>query len=158
MDTDRGRQNLDSLVKYRKESEEESRKHFLDQSRERLKKNIEVKIKTTMIGSLSHIEQAFGQLWGQGKPRESLTDQELAWEEIKDKLRTEILNQGNNQIRAAMAEINSYEVSWSRYHYTSNNGAANPIFGLNEDGSPKKLRHGTNPDGSIKLGPDRPEG
>jgi hypothetical protein len=94
---------------------QEAVERYARQSKERMRRNMETKIRTTMIGSLSVIEEKLGFLWGQGKPRSQLTDQELAMEEIKDELRTEILNNGNNQLRAAAAEINQYDIKWNRY-------------------------------------------
>jgi hypothetical protein len=62
------------------------------------------------------MEQKFGFLWGQGKPTSQLTDRERDMLYLKEELRTEILNNGNNQKRAAVAEINQYEVEWNRHH------------------------------------------
>jgi len=98
---------------------QEAVKRYALQSKERMKRNMETKIRTTMIGSLSVIDDTLGYLWGQGKPRSQLTDQEIEMEQIKEELRTEILNNGNNQIRAASAEINQYDITWNRYRYNS---------------------------------------
>ncbi len=119
---DRGDEGVvsDALMRIRKQREanrEASAERYASQSRERLRRNMETKIRTTMIGALSAVEQRFGSLWGQGKPRHLLTEDELRWDEIKEVLRTEILNNGNNQLRAAAAEIGQYEVSWNRYQY-----------------------------------------
>lgn len=111
------RDGLSRLVKHRKERRAESRNRYSEQSRERLKKSIETKIRTTMIGALALIEEKFGFLWGQDKSEDELTDHELDMEDLKEELRTEILNQGNAQLRAAQAEIDQYDVRWNRYQY-----------------------------------------
>lgn len=119
-DADRGDDGADRLrriVQHRELGRQDAAQRYSQQSRERLKRNIETKIRTTMIGSLSLVESKLGFLWGQGKPRGQLTEQESAMEELKDELRTEILNNGNNQLRAAIAEINQYEITWNRYQY-----------------------------------------
>jgi hypothetical protein len=103
------------LMRCKEGEKQEAVERYARQSKERMRRNMETKIRTTMIGSLSVIEEKLGFLWGQGKPRSQLTDQELAMEEIKDELRTEILNNGNNQLRAAAAEINQYDIKWNRY-------------------------------------------
>lgn len=164
---DEGRRLLDNMVLAKKKSREESHQNYCDRSRERLRKNIETKIRTTMIGSLSQIENVFGFLWGHGKRNgQPLTEAEENMQELFDKLRTEILNLGNNQIRAAKAEIDQYVVDWQRYQYNlTSDGWSGPegpeaqsdvrkVFGLREDWTPKKLRYGTNSDGSIKTKPE----
>lgn len=94
---------------------------YKDDSKDRLKKIGTGKIKTTMIGALSIIEKHFGFLWGLDENgRES--DESLSPEEqhMKDlfleKVRSEILDLGNAQIRNLTAEIQQYNVEWNRYH------------------------------------------
>lgn len=116
-DTDRGECDdghgrLRRIVQNRKENN-----NYDEQSKERLRRNVETKIRTTMIGALSLLETKFGFLWGQGKPKGQLTDNELDMDQLKDELRTEILNNGNNQLRSALAEINQYTITWNKYQY-----------------------------------------
>jgi hypothetical protein len=159
MDDDDGANKLGWIVRQGGVRKEQAAEHYSRQSRERLRRNIETKIRTTMIGALSLMEAKFGHLWGQGKPRTQLTDQELAMEELKDELRTEILNNGNNQLRAAIAEIGQYDVTWNRYQYSLEAGGDDipRAFGIDENGNPKKPRYGTNSDGSIKVREDQDE-
>lgn len=92
------------------------RKDIIDErSKHRLKKEIKKKIQTTMIGSLSSIERYFGFLWGEDS-EEELTKEQERMRDIFEDLRTEILDKGNIQIRNADAEIESYDVSWNKYH------------------------------------------
>lgn len=56
------------------------------------------RIQTTMIGSLSKMENNFGHLWGHFKDG-PLTDQEEAFADLWDYTRNSILNQGNKEIR-----------------------------------------------------------
>ena len=88
----------------------------LGESKQRLQKTIETKINTTMIGAISEMEAKFGFLWGQGKPYSALTDKEIAMLRLKDEMRTAILNNGNNQKRGVIAELEQYEVEWKRHH------------------------------------------
>lgn len=101
---------------YRNSRKIAANENYKHQSKRRLQKAMETKINTTMIGAISAIEEKFGFLWGQGRPASQLTDRELDMLALKDELRTEILNNGNNQKRAAIAEINQYEVEWKRHH------------------------------------------
>lgn len=111
MDDDR----LRRIAESREEGQQESARRYLQDSHDRLRRNMETKIRTTMIGALSLLEEKFGFLWGQGKPGDQLTDRELTMGELKDELRTEILNNGNNQLRAAVSELGQYEVKWNRH-------------------------------------------
>jgi hypothetical protein len=104
------------VVSHREGNKVATSENYRFQSKRRLQKTVETKINTTMIGAISAIEAKFGELWGQGKPPSQLTEKELGWLSLKDELRTEILNNGNNQKRAAVAEINQYEIEWKRHH------------------------------------------
>lgn len=107
---------LRRIVSHRDQRQIAANDNYKFQSKRRLQKVIETKINTTMIGAISAVEQKFGKLWGQGKPINQLTEAELEMLALKDELRTEILNNGNNQKRAAVAEINQYDVEWKRHH------------------------------------------
>lgn len=85
-----------------------------ERSKTRLKKEIKKRIQTTMIGSLSSIEKYFGFLWGEES--DSPTEREEQMREIFEEMRTEILDKGNTQIRNADAEIETYDITWNKYH------------------------------------------
>ena len=68
-----------------------------------------------MIGSLSSVEKYFGFLWGEDSDSEPTPKQEQM-REIFEEMRTEILDKGNTQIRNADAEIETYDVTWNKYH------------------------------------------
>lgn len=56
------------------------------------------RIKTTMIGSLSKMENNFGHLWGHFSESD-LSAQEEMFADLWDETRNSILNQGNKEIR-----------------------------------------------------------
>jgi transcription termination factor Rho len=87
-------------------------KYKLD-SKDRLSKILKKKIQTTMIGALSTIEDNFGFLW-QTKDSKLTKEQELM-KDLYNKVRSEILDKGNNQARNIDAELSQYEVEWLRY-------------------------------------------
>jgi len=96
----------------RRVSTERSKEH----SKRQLIDAITKKMKTAMIGSLSSIEEALGFLWGLDLPEEERTQDQLDFEEnVWQPLRTEILNKGNNQLRAAIDEITQYDMTWQKY-------------------------------------------
>jgi hypothetical protein len=68
---------------------------------------IEKKIRTTFIGAVSSLEESrYGTLEGED------------WDEEFDRLRTEILDKGNSQIRAIRKLMENYQVAPARkYQY-----------------------------------------
>ena len=92
------------------------KKTVLEQrSKLRLKKDIKKKIETTMIGALASIEKFLGFLWGHDDSEPTPEQERL--KEIYEELRSEILDKGNTQIRNSEAEVESYDVTWNKYHY-----------------------------------------
>jgi hypothetical protein len=63
------------------------------------------RFQTTMIGSLFEFEKMFGYLWGHDKDEKDLTDKELDFLDRWDIVRNQILNNGNNQLRKAIADL-----------------------------------------------------
>lgn len=81
-------------------------------SKDRLSKILKKKIQTTMIGALSSIEENFGFLWnGEG----TVTVDQQVIKNLYNKIRSDILDKGNNQARNIDAELAQYEVEWLRY-------------------------------------------
>jgi len=64
-----------------------------------LKKEAEQLIRTTMIGAISKIEKTFGPFWGFGKDPEERTEKQDRIYQLFMKLREQILDHGNEQIR-----------------------------------------------------------
>lgn len=83
-------------------------------SKERLSKILKKKIQTTMIGALSSIEENFGFLWNNNSDKPLTKDQEEL-KNLYNKIRSEILDKGNNQARNIDAELSQYEIEWLRY-------------------------------------------
>jgi len=75
-----------------------------------ISKNILTKrFQTTMIGALFEFEKAFGYLWGQHKSDNvDLTDKELQFLDLWENTRNQILNNGNNQLRKAIADFDKH--------------------------------------------------
>ena len=86
-------------------------KIHLDKSNERLERIASQKIKTTMIGAIASIEEHLGFLLDE---EESGQDNR----ELFNKLRSEILDKGNQQIRNLIKEFKLYDISLRRYQYT----------------------------------------
>jgi hypothetical protein len=73
-----------------------------------------------MIGALSKFENTFGYLWGQHKNYdEALTEKELHFENMWQDVRNNILNHGNQQIRALQNDITKIlsDKPQTKYHY-----------------------------------------
>jgi hypothetical protein len=81
------------------------------------------RFQTTMIGALFEFEKAFGYLWGQDKDDDELTDKELDFLDRWDSVRNQILNNGNNQLRKAIADLskNQGNIKYNYKFYNNNN-------------------------------------
>ena len=89
---------------------------YRESSKKRLMKNVERKFKTTMIGALASFEECFGHLWGHGKDDDEISTDEMAFRQLWEQARTDVLNNGNSQLRIAQEEIAQYTMTWNRYH------------------------------------------
>ena len=108
-------------VNQQRKSVEEPAKElrYQDASRKRLARILKKKMTTAFIGALARFEQFFGEeIWGHGKPEEECTPEQLAWREVWEECRTEVLNNGNHQWRAVENEVVQYVVAWNRYQTT----------------------------------------
>lgn len=84
-------------------------------SKEKLAEILKTKLTTTFIGDISIIEEIIGYLWGAGLPESKLTENQRKWKKAWGTIRKRILDNGNDQIRAVMNELEQYEVKWNRY-------------------------------------------
>ena len=88
---------------------------YADKCKKRLTNIVSKKINTSFIGAVAQIEDYFGFLWGIDVPESEKTEEQRKMYEIWQALRSEILTNGNNQLRAAKNEISQYKVIWNRY-------------------------------------------
>jgi hypothetical protein len=86
-------------------------KEYSEKSHQRLERIASQKIKTTMIGAISSIEEHFGFLLEN-------SDSENDNKEIFNRLRSDILDKGNQQIRNLSKELKLYDISLKRFQYT----------------------------------------
>ena len=92
-----------------------SEEKYKANSKKRLINNLTRKFQTTMIGALARFEEVFGYLWGYGKQHEDRTKEEKEWFDKWQEVRTAILNNGNNQLRASLDEVSQYTMTWDRH-------------------------------------------
>lgn len=89
-----------------------------------VQKNILTKrFQTTMIGALFKFEQNFGYLWGQDKDDEKLTQNEEKFRSKWEDTRNEILNNGNNQLRKCLADLEKTQSNNIKYNYNLKKGS-----------------------------------
>jgi hypothetical protein len=69
---------------------------------------VDKKLTTVMIAAIAALEDGFGNLWGHGQARSSLTPVELAMRTVFEEVRCRILDCGNNAKRKAFAEYSEY--------------------------------------------------
>ena len=106
--------DVNKLKAIRNKIRKENEQKYLENSKDRLEKIVTTKIRTSFIGALSQFEENFGFLWGHGK-NGALTEEEVIMQEVWERTRTAVLNNGNNQIRAVKNEIECNTVHWDRY-------------------------------------------
>ena len=107
-------ENLEDYKKLREQTKKYNDEKYRESSKKRLMKNVERKFKTTMIGALASFEKYFGDLWGHDEGE--LSDEQIKMKQFWEQARTEILNNGNSQLRIAQEEIAQYTMTWNRYH------------------------------------------
>ena len=88
-----------ALRNLREEIKKKNEESYKENSKKRLINNIDKKFKTTMIGSLAVFEKYFGALWGHGDS--NITDEQKHFRQLWEEARTDILNNGNTQMRIA---------------------------------------------------------
>ena len=88
---------------------------YKDISRDKLFKASKKKIQTTMIGSLSTIEEQFGFLWGCDIPEPDRTAEQKKIHEIYEDTRAKILDRGNTQIRNLETEFINYDITRKKH-------------------------------------------
>ncbi len=93
---------------------------FLEQSRRRLDKIVSTKVRTAFIGALAAFEEEFGFLWGHDSPDDQLAEEQADMRELWIRARTNVLNNGNTQLRALRNEISNQTVKWNRHHIDFN--------------------------------------
>jgi hypothetical protein len=86
-------------------------------SKRKFQEILQKKFQTTFIGAISQIELEFGFLWGNNKNIEDCTPTEKEWFERWQRLRTRILDNGNNQLRAVENELEQYAMTFNGYQY-----------------------------------------
>lgn len=103
---------MDDFERMRKEKADYKAKReekYRADSKSRLTKIVGQKVRTTMVGALSSVEEHFGFLW------DGEDEQSQSMKQIFETLRSEILDKGNTQVRNAEAELGQYDVKWLKY-------------------------------------------
>jgi hypothetical protein len=86
-----------------------------NETKDRLKKISNKKFTTCFIYALDQFEKEFGKLWGAGKPINLLNSDESRNRDKWEKIRTNILNNGNKQARAMCSELDLYSLDFIGY-------------------------------------------
>ena len=107
-------EGLKNLIRSSKNYKEEKEQKYKVNSKDRLFKIASKKIKTTMIGALSTLEENLGFLWGH-ESDEDISPEQQHMKTIFEQVRSDILDKGNTQIRNLEAEFNYYDITWLRF-------------------------------------------
>lgn len=92
------------------------KEQYMEKCKNRLSNILSKKIETSFIGAIANFEEKFGFLWGIALHDNERTEEQKQFYEIWQAVRSEILTNGNNQIRATKHEISQYDIYWKRYH------------------------------------------
>jgi hypothetical protein len=104
---------LDDLRKGQKHAREQK---SMDDALKRLQAISKSKFQTCFIFALAEFETVFGlELWGHGLRDEDLTPMQRANRGRWEKVRTDILNKGNAQLRAMETELGLHEIRFVGY-------------------------------------------
>lgn len=106
---------LDKIIQARRRDDELYKQHQERLHQERLLLILRKKLSRIFIGDIQLIEHYLGELWGHGKPAEERTPEELWWFRKWQRLRTEILDNGNFQLRSVESEVLLHKVNWQRH-------------------------------------------
>jgi hypothetical protein len=90
----------------------------MNKHQEKMIYEIQTRLRTIMIGSISSIENSFGYLWNHGD--EPSTDSQELFADKWEDLRLEILNKGNSQIRSAINNLKTFFEKENKYSYNYN--------------------------------------
>ena len=99
------------------------------------------KILTTSIGALYAMEKQLGFLWGwvdtpDGEPRRhvQLTEEQLEFKEMYEKIRAEILDIGNDQMKIMLEDFSDYEIKRKKHKINLPVANRNKNLGDKKDG------------------------
>lgn len=106
------RQLQDAAERLRKEDDAQQVR-YQESSHKRLERILEKRLSTTFVGNLAVLEKHLGHLWGYGKLEDELTESEVAWLDIWNRIRSEIFDKGNSQIRVMQKDLKQYVVHWN---------------------------------------------
>ena len=98
-------------------AQQANKERYNSNSKKRLTGIISKKFQTTMIGALAAFEKHFGDLWGHEQEHE-LNDEQLENLEDWQRVREEILENGNTNLRSVLDELNQHTIKWDRYQTT----------------------------------------
>lgn len=94
--------------------------------KKRLKGIVSTKMRTAFIGALAAFEKDFGYLWGHDLDEDiPLTEKQEGFLDVWEEVRAVVLDNGNNQLRSLMKELDNHDVKWHRYEYEFNLGEKN---------------------------------
>lgn len=98
---------------WRDKIKQAKKEKYQEDSKRRLVNIINKHMTTTFIAALASFEEEFGYLWGHGKT--SKTEKEKEYFAIWQKVRNEVLNRGNHELRGIQNELEYYIVEWLRH-------------------------------------------
>lgn len=96
------------------QNKRKNEENYKEMSKRKLINNVSLRLRTVMVGAIVRFENEFGFLWGHNKGGPK-TPQQIELYNKWQKVRTEILDLGNNNIRDCERDIAQYTLTWNRY-------------------------------------------
>jgi len=107
---------IDRLADLRKQQLNDSKINRNEKNKDRFKNICRKKFQTCFIFPIAEFEEMFGkELWGKDLPDNELTDEQKLNKIKWDRLRKNVLDKGNGQLRAFLSEIELYNIIYQGY-------------------------------------------
>jgi hypothetical protein len=106
-------QDFDAMMRRKKDMELKRQKVKAQASKDRLVDKVEKRIKTSFIGALDSVETHLSCLWETNGSDMSPAQVEMY--DIYQKIRKEILDKGNQQVREFKGDLENFDVNFKQY-------------------------------------------
>lgn len=101
----------DKIKEIRQRADNQFAAQQAQKNKQKLQEAIKKHILTTMIFAIAQLEKDFGELWGEELAEGTvLNDTQSIWDEKFEKWRKRVLDNGNNQLRMALLELDKYNL------------------------------------------------
>jgi hypothetical protein len=109
--------NVSKMFDLRLRANEEESQERAETAKANLLRSASTKVQTAFIGALASFENHFGYLWGHGEMK--LTQEQEDFKEVWQKVRKEILDKGNDQIKLIKNDFSKVDINYAKVKVTN---------------------------------------